>query len=180
MKNDEMDIEYLADSSVDAVLDAQIRELLTTCFTKSEDVVFKDRRYFIEPYPHRWVIRDTHGSLVAHIGVHEKTVEADGRTFRIGGIAEVCVHPDFRGRDFVKKMLSRVHDWLVRNEFDFAILFGEPCIYNSSGYVQVDNLVHDDVTATGENCTSQSPVMVRPLTETTWPGGPVYLPGPKF
>lgn len=180
MKNNKMDVEYLADSSVDDALDAQIRRLLTTCFTKPEDVVFKDRRYFIEPYPHRWVIRDTQGFIVAHIGVHEKSVKSGGRTFRIGGIAEVCVHPDFRGRGFVKKMLACVHDWLVRNEFVFAILFGDPRIYNSSGYVQKDNLIHDDTTATGENCTSQSPVMVRPLTETSWPGGQVYLPGSKF
>ncbi|MBN2316772.1 MAG: GNAT family N-acetyltransferase [Sedimentisphaerales bacterium] len=173
-------VEYLADSSVDEAVDAQIRKLLTTCFTKPEDVVFRDRRYFIEPYPHRWVIWDMQGSLVAHIGVHEKTVEADARHFRIGGICEVCVHPDFRGRGFVRKMLVCVHDWLVRNEFDFAILFGDPRIYGSSGYVQKDNLIHDDATATGKSGTSQSPVMVRPLTETSWPGGPVYLPGPKF
>jgi len=180
MKNDEMDVEYLADSSVDASEDAQIRGLLTTCFTKPEDAVFKDQRYFIEPYPHRWVIRDTQGYIIAHIGVHEKTVEADGRHFRIGGIAEVCVHPEYRGRGFVKKMLSCVHDWLIRNKFDFALLFGDPCIYGSSGYVQVDNLAHDDATATGERCSSQSPAMVRPLTETPWPGGEAYLPGPKF
>ena len=177
MKNNEMDVEYLADSSVDDALDAQIRVLLTTCFTKPEDVVFKDRRYFIEPYPHRWVIRDMQGSIVAHIGVHEKAVEADGRHFRIGGIAEVCVHPDFRGRGLVKKMLACVHDWLIQNEFDFAILFGDPRIYGSGGYVQLGNLIHDDAAGTG---TSPSPVMVRPLTETTWPGGQVYLPGPKF
>ncbi len=180
MKNNEMDVEYLADSSVDASEDAQIRGLLTTCFTKPEDAVFKDQRYFIEPYPHRWVIRDTQGYIIAHIGVHEKTVEADGRHFRIGGIAEVCVHPEFRGRGFVKKMLACVHDWLIRNKFDFALLFGDPCIYGSSGYVQVDNLAHDDATATGERCSSQSPAMVRPLTETPWPGGEAYLPGPKF
>ena len=177
MKNNEMNVKYLADSSVDAALDEQIRGLLTTCFTKPEDVVFKERRYFVEPYPHRWVIRDTQGSIIAHIGVHEKTVETAGRHFRIGGIAEVCVHPDFRGRGFVKKMLSCVHDWLTRNEFDFVILFGDPRIYSSSGYVQRDNLIHDDAAGTG---TSQSPVMVRPLTETPWPGGQVYLPGPKF
>jgi predicted acetyltransferase len=180
MKRNEMGIEYLADSSVDAALDAQIRGLLTTCFTKPEDVVFRDRRYFREPYAHRWVIRDTQDSIVAHIGVHEKTVAAGGRTFRIGGIAEVCVHPEFRGRGFMKTMFTGVHDWLVRHEFDFAVLFGDPHVYGSSGYVQVNNLVHDDVSATGEKLTRQSPAMVRPLSETPWPGGPVYLPGPKF
>jgi len=173
-------VEYLPDSSVDAALDAQIRGLLTKCFTKPVDVVFRDRRYFREPYPHRWVIRDALRSIVAHVGVHEKSVEADGRRFRIGGIAEVCVHPEFRGRGFIKAMLACVHDWLTRHEFNFAVLFGNPCVYSSSGYVQVDNLIHDAVMATGEKCTSQSPAIVRQLSDTPWPVGQVYLPGPKF
>ncbi|MEJ2702715.1 MAG: GNAT family N-acetyltransferase [Sedimentisphaerales bacterium] len=180
MKEEEIQVEYLPDSSVDAALDAQIRRLLTTCFTKPEDVVFRDRRYFIEPYPHRWVIRNARGVIIAHVGVHEKTVEADGRTFRIGGVAEVCVHPDFRGRGFVKAMLACIHDWLIRHEFDFAVLFGGPAIYGSSGYVEVNNLVHDDLAAAGEKCTSQSPAMVRRLSNPPWPDGQVYLPGPKF
>ena len=180
MKNDEIKVEYLADSTVDAALDAEIRGLLTTCFTKPEDVVFRDRRYFKEPYPHRWVIRNTKGAIIAHVGVHEKTVEADGRSFRIGGIAEVCVRPDFRGRGFVRAMLACVHDWLIRHAFDFAVLFGDPGIYGSSGYIQVDNLAHDAEPATAERCTSRSPAMVRPLSGTPWPAGQVTLPGPKF
>lgn len=173
-------VEYLPDSSVDASLDAEIRALLTRCFTKPQDVVFKDRRYFCEPYEHRWVIRDAGRSVIAHAGVHQKAVEADGRGFRIGGIAEVCVHPEYRGRGFVRAMLACIHDWLIRHEFDFAVLFGEPSIYQSSGYVQVNNLVHDEVTATGETSRTQSPAMVKELSGTPWPTSQVYLPGPKF
>ena len=180
MKKNNTKVEYLPDSSVDASLDAQIRELLTTCFTKPEDVVFKTQRYFREPYPHRWMIRDNQNTIIAHVGVHEKSVDAAGHTFRIGGIAEVCVHPEFRGRGFIKTMLACVHDWLIRHEFDFAVLFGDPHVYGSSGYVVVNNLIHDDVTATGESCTSQSPAMVRQLSDTPWPAGQVYLPGPTF
>lgn len=179
-EHEEPQVEYLPDSSVDAALDAQIRGLLTKCFTKPEDVVFRDRRYFREPYPHRWVIKDTQGSIIAHVGVHEKSVEADGQRFRIGGIAEVCVHPKFRGRGFVKAMLTRVHDWLIRHGFDFAVLFGDSRVYRSSGYVEVNNLIHDAITAEGKSCTTQSPAMVRQLSDTPWPDGQVYLPGPKF
>ena len=82
-------IEYLPDYSVTGSMDYELRGLLTTCFTKPQDVVFRDRRYFRDPYPHRWVIRDDNNAIVAHIGVHEKQVEAEGRTCRIGGIAEV-------------------------------------------------------------------------------------------
>jgi len=179
MKN-EPQVEYLPDASVDASLDAELRTLLTTCFTKPQDVVFRDRRYFYEPYPHRWVMRDAKRSIIAHAGVHQKAVEADGCRIRIGGLAEVCVHPEFRGKGFVKAMLACIHDWLIRREFDFAVLFGEPSIYQSSGYVEVNNLFHDEVTATGEKCKAQSPAMVKELAGTPWPATEVYLPGPKF
>ena len=176
----EPQVEYLPDSSVDASLDAELRALLTTCFTKPQDVVFKDRRYFCEPYAHRWVIRDARRCIIAHAGVHLKAVEADGHRFRIGGLAEVCVHPEYRGRGFVRAMLVCIHDWLIGREFDFAVLFGEPDIYQSSGYVEVHNLLHDEVTAAGQKCKTQSPAMVKQLSDIPWPAGEVYLPGPKF
>jgi predicted N-acetyltransferase YhbS len=180
MRKQQMKVEYLPDSSVDASLDAEIRALLTTCFTQPQDVVFKDQRYFCEPYPHRWVIRDAEHSVIAHAGVHEKFVEADGRRFPVGGLAEVCVHPEFRGRGFVKAMLACIHDWLILHEYDFAVLFGELYIYQSSGYFQVSNLVHDEVTPAGEKYKAQEPAVVKEMSGTPWPTGQVHLPGPKF
>ena len=97
-------IEYLPDNSVTDALDLELRGLLTTCFTKPQDVVFKYRRFFREPYPHRWVIRDENDAIVAHIGVHEKQVETECSTYRIGGISEVCVHPNYRGKGYVRMM----------------------------------------------------------------------------
>jgi len=180
MRREKTKVEYLPDASVDASLDAELRKLLTTCFTKPEDVVFKDQRYFCEPYPHRWAIRDGRHSIIAHAGVHEKAVEADGRRLRIGGLAEVCVHPEFRGRGFVKAMVACIDDWLIAHGYDFAVLFGEPYIYRSSGYVMVSNLVHDEVTPAGEKHKAQEPAMVKELSDTPWPTSQVYLPGPKF
>ena len=175
-----MKVEYLPDASVDASLDAELRNLLTRCFTKPQDVVFKDHRYFCEHYPHRWVIRDARRCIIAHAGVHEKAVEADGRRFRIGGLAEVCVHPDYRGRGFVKAMVACIDDWLIASGYDFAVLFGEPYIYQSSGYVLVNNLVYDEVTPSGDKFKAPEPAMVKELSGTPWPTSQVYLPGPKF
>ncbi len=170
------EIEYLPDSSVDDALDEELRGLLTTCFTKPEDVVFGSQRYFREPYRHRWVVRDKHGAIVAHIGIHEKKIEAEGRTFRIGGIAEVCVHPDYRRKGYVRMMLRRIHDWLREHGFAFAVLFGAPPVYGSSGYEQVSNLVHGG----GEKGWKQVMGMIKELSGTPWPRGEVRLPGPTF
>jgi len=169
-------IEYLPDSDVSDALDAELRGLLTTCFTKPEDEVFRERRYFVQPYPNRWVIRNADRSIAAHIGVHEKTVTSDGKPYRIGGIAEVCVHPDNRGLGYVRAMLLVIHAWMARHGFVFSVLFGDPRVYGSSGYVHVDNLVH----GSAETGWSPAGALVKPLTEIPWPVDTVQLPGPKF
>lgn len=169
-------VEYLPDSSVDDALDEEIRGLLTTCFTKPEDVVFKEQRYFFEPYSHRWVIRAGQGYMVAHTGVHKKEIESQGTTYRIGGLAEVCVHPDYRGQGYVRDMLQCIHEWLQHHDFPFAMLFGDPAVYVSSGYCSIDNLVHGG----DQEGWQKTPGMMKELSGTPWPTGEVRLPGPLF
>jgi len=170
------EVEYLPDSSVDDALDHDLRSLLATCFTKPEDAVFRHRRYFEEPYPNRWVIRDGRGAIVAHIGGHEKHVEVNGQSYRVGGIGDVCVHPDHRGKGSVRTMLECVHGWLSGHGFVFAVLFGDPRVYGSSGYVEVSNLYYGG----GKEGWKQVDGLVKELSEIAWPGGEVRLPGPKF
>ena len=174
--NMEPRIDYLPDESVDDSLDKEIRDLLTTCFTKPQDIVFRDQRYFREPYPNRWAIRNAEGILVAHIGVHDKAINAGDMTFRVGGICEVCVHPDCRGRGYVRMMLKLIHKWLTEHDFTFAILFSNPLVYGSSGYAEVANLFN------GDEVKGWTPakVLVRELCETPWPNGKVLMPGPGF
>lgn len=185
-------VEYLPDREVDAALDKALRDLFTVCFTKKQDTVFRYRRYFIDPYPHRWVIRGAGGKLVAHTGVHEKYIETGDRVYRVGGLCEVCVHPDQRGRGYVKLMLAQIHKCLAREGFDFTLLFGDPAVYSSSGYLTVTNICIADPAAPQNNCDDGGfPVMagaekitvtgmVRLLRDRPWPETMAYLPGKKF
>ncbi len=172
-------VEYISDDEVDAALDAALRHLLSLCFTGSEDFVFKERRYFREPPSHRWIVRDA-GAAIAHIAVHEKVVIFNQNSHPIGGIAEVCVHPDHRHQGYVKRILSIIHPWLAKRGFEYAVLFGEPGIYGSSGYVQVTNLVHDAENERGEPYRRSVIAMVQPLGDRSWFDGEVYLPGKTF
>ena len=174
------EITYLHDSMVDAEIDRKIRDLLTACFLKAESDVFRHRRYYKEPYPNRWVIRDDRQKFVAHIGVHEKVIQAPTGLHRFGGIAEVCVHPDARGRGYVKAMLAVIHSWLAERGFEFSVLFGDPEVYGSSGYTVVKNLVMDIDPTSPDSPREPVTAMVRPLSESTWPDGEVYLPGLHF
>jgi len=170
------EVKYLADGSIDDAGDRELRGLLSTCFTKPGDAVFKTRRFWREPYKHRWIIRSDQGTLIAHVGLHEKRIEVGGRSFAIGGICEVCVHPDFRGRGYVKAMLDCAHEWMASHEIPFSLLFGDPGVYASSGYVDVGNLL------VNEDGKDWKPVkgMVKEVLDLPWPTGEVRLVGIKF
>ena len=132
--------EYLADARVDARMDTWLRQLLPTCFRKEQDHVFYRRRYFIEPYPHRWIIRADGGRPVAHLGILERRVASGGKRYRVGGICDVCVHPAHRRKGHVHRLLDAAHAWIRRKGYLFSLLFGNPEVYRSSGYEEALNL----------------------------------------
>lgn len=175
-------VEYIPDARVDASLDAALRELLSTCFNQPEHAVFKERRYFTEPPAHRWFIRGADGKLAAHVALHEKEVSAAGVKYRIGGIAEVAVHPAQRGHGHVRTLLAAAHSWMAAQGIGFAVLFAHhPNIYASSGYREVDNLLCA-VPLPGDPAQWEraDKVMVAEFGGSIWPSGDVRLPGPKF
>lgn len=172
-------VENISDRLVDEKLDLELRKLLTICFTKAQDVVFREHRHFKEPPYHRWMIRND-DELIAHITIHDKIIEADDRTFRIGGIAEVCVHPDHRGQGHVKTMLAEVHNWLEQQAFDFAMLFGNPDVYTSSGYAVINNVFNESADDGGNIVRKRISPMIRLTGSDGWPSGDILLPGMTF
>lgn len=169
---------YLPDGNVDASMDRELRDLLCLCFTKPQDVVFRERRYFHEPPAHRWTVRDQQGRLAGHIAVHEKRVESATGMDRAGGVAEVCVHPDARGQGLAMRLLDAVHSGLIQRGFAFSILFGSRSIYAASGYTQPGNAF----VGPGPDGRWQPvpDLMVKELTGQAWPTGEVRVPGPTF
>lgn len=195
-------IEHIADEDVDEVLDRELRGLLSTCFVRPQDQVFRERRYWKEHPAHRWLIRNTAGELIAHVAAHDKTfmVQPDSQrppvdgdsappTIRVAGIAEVCVHPAHRGAGHVKAMLRAAHSALEQIGCEFAALFGDPQVYRSSGYRIAENLVYlrddrEDLPETWHTTRfdgrDSGAFMWRPLSRSDWPEGTIDIRGPKF
>jgi predicted N-acetyltransferase YhbS len=173
-------VEFVEDDQVDAELDRQLRDLLSVCFTKPGDHVFMERRYFRQLPQHRWIIRHDRGSLDAHVAVHDRVVTGPDGDFRIGGIAEVCVRPGHRGCGLVRAMLAAVHTWLREQGVPFAMLFGNPAVYSSSGYRPADNVYcladENGVRVRKQACGA----LVRATGDRPWPDGDVDINGLTF
>lgn len=118
--------------------------------------------------------------LIAHTALHEKKVETAHQKIPIGGVAEVCVHPEFRGCGFVRSLLKETHNWLSVNHFPFAVLFDSPKVYTSSGYFSVSNLHLQKKSDDGIIKWEPKLTMACRLSEIEWPEEVVYLHGPDF
>lgn len=131
---------FMDDESVDADLDAQLRALLSFCFTKPSELVYAVRRFWKVSPTFRVVVRDGSGKLLGNVAVYDKIVTtADGDDIHVWGVGDVCVDVAARGRGLVKKMLTEVADRATEAGIDALCLFADVDAYRSSGYVYVGN-----------------------------------------
>jgi predicted N-acetyltransferase YhbS len=172
--------EQLPDSQVSPQDDQGLRDLLSVCFLGPDDHVFKTRRYFQEAPQHRIVLRDEAGVIRAQVAAHDKIIGTTEGDLRIAGLAEVAVHPDLRGRGIANLLLAEFHSWAVNQDFPFAMLFGNPKIYGSKGYVVCENLIRSFDWKTQKFIESYSKPMQKPLSTRAWPAGLIDIRCPNF
>lgn len=173
-------IVYRPDCLLTPAEDASLRALFAVCF-KRELAYLEHQRFFRELPSHRWMVYNAENNVIAHIAVYDKVLGTLNGLLPVAGVAEVCVHPDYRGQGLARAILVEVHAWARAQGFAFTMLFGARGIYGGSGYVPVDNPIRSLNYKTGEWETE--PVecaMVCPLSEIEWPQGEIDLRGPGF
>jgi GNAT superfamily N-acetyltransferase len=95
-------------------------------------------------------------------------------------VAEVCVAPAHRGSGISKRLLQSIDQWLGSQVIDFAMLFGQPKLYKSSGYVLMRNrLQTENLLPWRWNPFCGKP-MIKTLSQRPWPLGAIDLRGPTF
>jgi predicted N-acetyltransferase YhbS len=170
---------YLYDAAIDAELDLRLRLLLTLCF---RNTYFVNQRFRHQVPMHRWLMFDERGMPIAHVAVHDKWLRHPDALIPAGGVAEVCVHPDWRGQKLYRQLLHAAHDWMRGRGMHFSLLFGNPALYTPLGYARVETPVRLYSVSRREwaVCVHES-LLVRPFGKAVWPAGePVDLDGPKF
>ena len=172
-------IQLVPDSDVSAALDRQIRELLAICFP--HESVFAAQRFLYEKPKYRWCVFSNETQLVAHTALHIKTIKTESGKYGIGGIAEVCVHPEFRRRGLVHTMMDRIDELLISDKIPFSMLFGKGKIYHSSGYFEVKNKIRRYDPKTDEWIVEvNNDAKYKELSDLKWPEGLIDLQGPMF
>lgn len=170
---------YCYDPTVDPELDWELRVLFVHCWPGP---MFRTKRYNAELPQHRWILRAADHSLAAHLALHDKLVRIDGNPIRVGGIAEVCVHPAHRGKRLVSHLLGAAHAWMQSESVPFSLLFGRAEVYASQGYRQVPNPCRRFLTDRNDWETGAAAgLLVRPIASTPWPeSGLLDLRCPPF
>ena len=169
---------YRSDEAITAEEDRELRKLLSASFPFNP--IFLARRYFVQRPGHRWLVRGPTGELIAHAALHERTIGTELGDVLIGGVAEVCVAPKQRGLGITRELLRSIHQWLGDRGIAFAMLFGQPKVYLSSGYVPIRNeLKSEDLLSRHWNPFGGIP-MIKTLSQTPWPAGIIDLRGPTF
>ena len=77
-------------------------------------------------------------------------------------------------------MLGEAHAWMQCEGIPFAMLFGQPKVYASSGYAVIDNTILAATTLLDQWNPFKGKPMIHPIAAQPWPAGPVDLRGPTF
>lgn len=171
-------IVYRSDQAITVDEDRELRNLLFSCF--SFNPIFLARRYFRQRPGHRWLVTTTAGEIIAHAAVHERTIGTETGELLIGGVAEVCVATKHRGMGLSKDLLQSIDQWLKARDIAFAMLFGRPQFYQSSGNVPIQNKLRPNHLLSRLWIPFGGTPMIKTLLQIPWPSGIIDLRGPTF
>ncbi len=174
----ELMIKFYKESDVSETDNRRLMELQQLCFPMLE--CFKTRRYYVESPEFRWFIRND-DKIIANSVVHDKIFMSDKENFKIAGVAIVCVHPKLRNKGLAKKLLSEIHKWAKDKDYSFLFLFGKNEIYQSSGYIQCNNIFKfiDHWNKTEEIKQIDTAHYVS-INHKSWPKSLIDIQGPMF
>ncbi|MBU0473718.1 MAG: GNAT family N-acetyltransferase [Bacteroidetes bacterium] len=172
------EVKFILDADVDIEMNNKLIEILSICF--ADQPIFNKQRYFKELPQYRWYL-ENNNEIIGHVALHKKEINTETTKLIIGGIAEVCVHPDHRGKGFVKLLLSHAHNFSIKNGYIFSMLFGDTNVYSSSGYKTIDNTIKYLDHISGEwKVEIIKDAMIKDISDVEWPSGLINLNGPTF
>jgi hypothetical protein len=116
-----MEVRELSESELTAEMDRQILELQQLAFPQT--VEFKTQRWWHTPArpEDRWFLVFEGPRLIGSVRVVHRTIATSGGPRLIGGVANVCSHPEARGSGAAKAAMRATAAYIGRSA-DFGLL----------------------------------------------------------
>jgi len=181
-KHCDIDFSVLVEQDILPDLDKAIRDILVACFPADREY-YQRQSWWHSAAIYRVLGRDRSGSIVAHAGVVERTVNV-GRELskvRIAGVQGFCVSQDYRGAGLSERMMSRAMTEADECGFDAGLLFcidAVEAVYSRMGWQRIDSDVYMlDEREAKTAIASKNITMFYPLGKSEFPPGDIDLAG---
>lgn len=177
-----MEIKCVPEFEIDLKTSAAINKLLQVSFP---DIDYQQRDYFKQLQHSRLLARED-GKLLGQLGMDYRVMRLGENPFRILGIVDFCVHPDYRGKGIGKALMREFEAVATRvpGRVDFLFLVTDsPEYYKALGY-SASRLTttwlrihkHRNYGVTKEFITDAS-FMFKPVSDKEWNGNELDLLG---
>ena len=174
-----MQVRIVKESEVARSLDAAIRRGLCICFPQDKDVFSKTRKWHGSGPVYSVFVQEG-DNVIAHVGMVDRVIKVGDKEYRIAGVQNMFVIPEYRGTGLSNAVLSSAMEEAKRQGFDYGLLFTTEYtkeVYARNGWVQITGrkfIAFDD----GEEIGALEEVkMYCSLTGRDFPPGTVNLQG---
>lgn len=144
-----------------------------------------NRHYYKQLPNFRYLARDNR-KLVGHIAIEHRVIAVGDEIFRIFGITDVCVDPDFQSQKIGSLLLEELKTFADQCTIDFIVLnASQKDLYKKNKYIPIENvcrwlIINNHKTfGVGQRVFSDS-MMILPLKKNKWPKGVIDLLGHVF
>lgn len=179
-----IDVICVQENAITPDLEKQIIDVQRASF--SDVKRFENHRWLIKPGSNDlWFLAQKGKRVVGSVWLHHRTVAAQVGPLKIGGIGNVCSHPDVWGQGFARACLTKAQEYLSHSDqIEFGLLFAgraESAFYEKLGWRRVENPIWN--TAEGKKIKEATGVkMIYParFPLAYWPEGEISLNGPGW
>ena len=181
-KHRDINFSLVSEQDIPPDLDKAIRDILVACFPADRQY-YERQSWWHSAAIYRVLGRGHRGSIVAHAGVVERTVDV-GRELskvRVAGVQGFCVSQDYRGAGLSERMMLVAMTEADERGFDAGLLFcidAIETVYGRMGWQRIDSDVYMlDETEAKTAIASKNITMFYPLGKSEFPPGDIDLAG---
>ena len=161
-------------------LDGAIRRSLCACFPGDRES-FSRTRAWHGSHPAWSVFAEYDGVVIAHAGIVDRTILVGALRVRVGGLQNVFVLPEHRGRGLFRSLMATVHEEAQRRGYELGMLFCSRDIgllYERVGWRFIErDVTRIDDYGRPQPLPDKNLTMIDPLSRSDLPPGDIHLQG---